>query len=271
MIKQNILNTLTLSLLIITPPVYAETTKEMIARLAESGRKSNKWTSANDCKVEQDVVRQFRYTGTLRGCEDRTGRDTEQSISAALDHPWAYKYSGNIQGELMSSSELRQKAIEFYNMAEKEEKKHLVETFTNREANQCSAAIARLTACAYQAAATIKDGNTPVTPEVAKAKLVTQCAPAALEKANRGLQQIDQRIADYLNSPSGKQITQATPHLQIVMWGTSEQAKIMKQHCPDADAFKQEIADRMASYESALRACRQIQSNPNICGPVAPP
>ncbi|MBF4454730.1 hypothetical protein IRT38_04865 [Acinetobacter sp. SK-43] len=271
MIKQNILHTLTLSFLMMTPPVYAETTKEMIARLAESGRKSNKWTSAADCKAEQEVVRQFRYPGTSRGCEDGTGRDTEQSISAALDHPWAYRYGGKVKGEVKSSSELKQQALEFLNEADKEENKHLKQTFTYRPANQCDAALHRLTACAYQVAAARRDGITPVTPEVAKAKLVTQCAPAALEKANRGLQQIDQRIADYLNSPSGKQITQPTPHLQIVMWGTSEQAKIMKQHCPDADAFKQEIADRMASYESALRACRQIQSNPNICGPVAPP
>ena len=269
MLKLNVARTLILSILIVTPRMYAETTKEMIARLAEAGRKNNNWTSVADCKVEQETVRQYRHEGASNGCHDGTGNNTEQSIEAALRHPWEYRYSGKITGDLMSSSELKQKAREYADAADEEDKKKF-DSHSFSRGNQCSVALNRLTSCAYQIAAVRKDGIAPVSPEVTKANLESQCPTKSIEQANLELQKIDQRIADYLASTEGKQIANATPSLQLVMWGTSEQAKIMKKYCPYADAFKQEIADRMVSYESAFRACRQIQPNPEICGPLAP-
>jgi len=269
MFKLNVVRTLILSILIVTPPMYAETTKEMIARLADAGRKSNNWTSVADCKAEQEAVRQSRHEGASNGCHDGTGNNTEQSIEAALRHPWEYRYSGRITGDLMSSSELKQKAKEYADAADEEDKKKF-DSHSFSRGNQCSVALNRLTSCAYRIAALRKDGIAPVSPEATKAKLESQCPIESIQKANSELQKIDQRIAEHLASTEGQQINNATPSLQLVMWGTSEQANIMKKYCPDADAFKQEIADRMVSYDSALRACRQIQSNPEVCGPVSP-
>ncbi|ENX02635.1 hypothetical protein F900_01081 [Acinetobacter modestus] len=268
MSKLNIVRTFTLSILIFTPSIYAETRSEMFARIAEEGRKNNKWTSEADCKAEQEVVRKFRFRGATT-CDDRTGNNTEQSIAAALRAPWESRYSGKVQGALVSTSELKESVIYLYKAADEEDqKKYNIHSVSRGD--QCTVALYRLTACAYQTAAMRKDSIAAVSPEVAKAKLESQCSTQSIEKANLELQKIDQRIADYLASSEGKQLANATPSLQVVMWGTSEQAKIMKKYCPDADAFKQEIADRMVSYEGALRTCRQIQSSPEVCGPVAP-
>lgn len=240
-----------LSVFIFAMPMYAETTKEMINRLAEANRKNNKWVSPSDCPAEQQAVR------SISNCTDLTGNDTEQSITFALAYPWVYRFSGKVTGELMTSEELRQEA-----------KMRLNSINDSSNVDQCRVAITRLTACAYEVAARKNDGEVTITKEAEKVKIQSQCPSNSIEKINGAINQIDQRINDYLESLGGSQSTNATPMLQVVMWGTSEQSKIMKQYCPEA--FKQEIDDRMESYESALRACRQIQSNPEICGPVKP-
>lgn len=98
---------------------------------------------------------------------------------------------------------------------------------------------------------------------------VAECGAELSASINSAVEQIDQRIARFLESPAGQQTGAATPMLQVVMWGTSQQANALKE-CANAKDFKNRVAELDAAFDSAKRACIQVQSRPEICGPVAP-
>jgi hypothetical protein len=98
----------------------------------------------------------------------------------------------------------------------------------------------------------------------------SQCSSDAVGSVNSKLQEIDQRIALFLDSSAGQQIGTATPSLQVVMWGTSQQANVIKQYCAQSPSFKERSAELNASFSAAKDACLKIQSKPEICVPIAP-
>lgn len=264
-IQRNVL-VLMLAVLVYPSTAQTETTSELINRLAEEGRKQS-WVLPTDCQVEQAAVRRFRFEGASYGCDDRTGNDTEQSISAALERPWVYRWGGKVDASgLMTASELRQNADQAITYAEKEESQDR-RVYSGAH---CSATIHRLTACAYRVAATRRDGTAAESPAADKTKSGSQCELNEVANANKEIQEIDRSLTVFLQSPVGQQSGMATPSLQVVMWGISEQTKVMRRYCPNADAFREKIDDLMSSFHAAQKACRQIQSNPEVCMPAAP-
>lgn len=98
----------------------------------------------------------------------------------------------------------------------------------------------------------------------------SDCETGKTELVNRGLQSIDQRIETYLQSNLGQEGGTITPSLQVVMWGTSQQANVIEKHCSGMMGFDTRVKELRAAFNSAQQACRQIQSNPSICEPVEP-
>lgn len=98
-----------------------------------------------------------------------------------------------------------------------------------------------------------------------------QCSAEQSASINAALDAIDQRIASFLESPAGQQTGAATPSLQVVMWGTSQQASVLRK-CGNAEAFGKRLEELNAAFDAAKRACLQLQSGgrSDMCGPVAP-
>lgn len=247
--------------------ILAETTNELIDRLAKQAQqatKNNPWVKPTDCQAEQEAVRQ-------RQCYSDVHK-IQQKIQQTLEAPWVYRYGGKDDPSgLRTANELRREAEDSLKSAQKNDRWASSGGF-NQGGYLCEAAYSRLLACAYRIAATRRDSAATVSPAAAKAKLESQCAPDAVASANRELQEIDQRLAAFLESPAGQQTGTVTPSLQVIMWGTREQVRIMKRYCPKADAFQERIDTLMSSFQSAQQACRTIQSDygPKNCEPAAP-
>ena len=246
--------------LALPPAVHAETTKELIDRLAAQGRANNKWVPMNACQAEQDAVRALS-TGA-------TASETTKYISELMLHPWVYRYSGKVTGEEMSVNELREKAAGFDAQALKSEQRFQqvpIEKYHMGDIKKY-----RLYACVYRVAANSKAGIKAVAPAEEAATFRAQCAPGAVAGANRELQQIDQQLDAFMQSSAGQQVGSATPSLQAVMWGTKQQAAVLMRYCPTSDAHKQRVADLMESFDKAKQACLALQSRPEVCVPAAP-
>lgn len=262
-----------LTTILLSPPIaQAETTQELISRLAKQARK-NSWVQPTDCQAEQTTVRQHSSCAT------------EDEITSILEYPWVYRFSGERSGEEMPANELLQNAEKFEKTAANQEIEkqraraakespdpsvRLGAVLLSPERIECDIRISRLRACTYRTAAARKSGTPPIAPAQAQAKLDSQCAADAVANLNKALQTIDQRLATFLESPAGQQTGTTTPSLQAVMWGCREQITVMKQHCPNAEAFQERIHSRVNALASAQQACRQLQSNPEVCEPVSP-
>lgn len=227
------------------------------------------WVLPSDCEAEQTAVREH-------GDVDHTGNDTEQTITFALENPWIYRWSGK-NGEY-SAEELLAIAAEAENGIAADQA-HMDQcrgaqgfaalNCIGWEGRQQSIRLAQLRACAYKTAASRRDqpvtGAGGATPAPAP-----DCVPALLAEANGRLQEIDEQIGAFLASPLGRQQGAATPALQVTMWGTRQQAAIIQQYCPEGARFQTRVADLNESFKAAQKACRQIQSRPEVCEPVAP-
>jgi hypothetical protein len=98
----------------------------------------------------------------------------------------------------------------------------------------------------------------------------SDCPAQNTEAANRAMDEIDARLGAFSESPVGQQTGTATPVLQVVMWATDAQANIIRQYCPDNAEFKERLAELTSAFNAAQKACRQIQSRPEVCVPAAP-
>ncbi|HEX6590817.1 MAG TPA: hypothetical protein VF050_02355 [Moraxellaceae bacterium] len=90
------------------------------------------------------------------------------------------------------------------------------------------------------------------------------------EAANREMNEIEEKVGAFRESPAGQQTTVATPAMQTVMWATESQAKIIRKYCAASPGFKERLAELDTAFKSAQQACRQIQSQPEVCIGVAP-
>jgi len=235
----------------------------------QAGAAKQSWVLPSDCEAEQAAVRE-------NGDVDHTGNDTEQTITFALEHPWIYRWSGK-EGEY-SAAELNQIADQFDQSIESE----LARAEVCRNAQGFAALncigwegrlggvrLTRLQSCAYRTAAVRRDQ--PAVAGGSQSSIAEpECAAAALAEANGRLQEIDEQVGAFLESPLGRQQGVATPALQVTMWGTSQQAAVIQQYCPQGARFQARMADLNESFKLAQRACRQIQSRPELCEPVAP-
>ncbi|WP_374679676.1 hypothetical protein [Hydrocarboniphaga effusa] len=127
----------------------------------------------------------------------------------------------------------------------------------------------RMQICFFEARKNELSGGASAASASPSPAAVAECGAAQSASINSTLEQIDQRLARFLETPAGKQIGTATPMLQAVMWGTSQQANALRE-CANAEAFKKRLTELDAAFDSAKQACVQIQSRPDICGPVAP-
>ena len=110
----------------------------------------------------------------------------------------------------------------------------------------------------------------PVAPPPLPKPALPDCVREATTAANQELDGIDREIERFLASPVGQQGGAATPALQVVMWGTSQQSQIIKRHCAGTTGFDQRLAELNASFTAAREACQKIQTRPEVCKPVAP-
>ncbi len=221
----------------------------MLARIRANLPK-NPWAEPTDCPKEQAEVR------SILNCNDGSGyrgKEPDGSIKFALDYPRTYRFSTKDRHETTVQEMLDiAQALEV-------EAPTLRTGWGGRGLDVCGAALMRLKACSYRNAAARKGSLTSLSPQAVKQRLEAQCAPDNVASANREIQQIEQRLGAFLNSPAGQEKA-ITPHLRAVMWGASEQARIMTTYCPEADAFKQRAADLMSSYRSAESACKSTHS-----------
>jgi len=96
------------------------------------------------------------------------------------------------------------------------------------------------------------------------------CSAQNTEAANRAMSDADSQLQAYFDSPLSRHTGAITPGLQLVMWATSAQAKIIRQYCPDGAGFKEQLASLDAAFKTAQANCRTIQRNPENCVPAAP-
>lgn len=263
------LNTLTilLALVLVANHGSANPSSERINELAKAARKQS-WVLPTDCQQEQDAIWTFR--AKYMPMQYKSSGAEDPRIIETLEHPWVYRWGGKEDPRgLMTANEMRKQAVSLIKHAEETESKGDAHARVYSGWHE-DAKFYRLQACAYRIAAIKREGGTSAVQPVSTAKAESQCAPEAISTLNRKLQDIDQRLATFLESAVGQQTGVSTPSLQAVMWGTSEQAKVMKQYCSGDGEFQQEIDDRMASFAAAQKACRKIQSNPDICRPVEP-
>lgn len=140
------------------------------------------------------------------------------------------------------------------------------------EINSCVQAVSlrdsRLQHCLLNMA--FSRGNQPIQTSVEPTPQILDCGADKTGLVNRELEDIDQQIATFLNSHLGQQRGTATPSLQVVMWGTSQQAKVMQQHCAGMDGFDARIKELKSAFNAAQQACRQLQSNAEACEPFSP-
>lgn len=96
------------------------------------------------------------------------------------------------------------------------------------------------------------------------------CSNESAESANRESQQIEERLEAFKQSPPGRQRKSPFPHLQMVMWSTDEQAKIIRKHCGEREPFKARLTELKSAYDSAYQACLAIMGDWGPCGPFSP-
>lgn len=96
------------------------------------------------------------------------------------------------------------------------------------------------------------------------------CPAENVEAANQAMSDIDSQLSAFSESGIGKDIHTITPTTQVVMWATKAQTEIIRKYCPKSAGFKERVSELNAAFKGAKEACRQIQSNPKICVPVAP-
>lgn len=268
----------------------AETTAEMIDRLARQGR-SKSWVQAGDCRKEQAAVDPGRAAGSDGALDENS------PVGQALFHPWVYRYSGERKGEEMSADELLRRSQKYEQAAAEGDRKAARYREMQRspdpavrlgsvgyvpETAEAEARMNRLYACAYAVAAQRKSGvgtapaataaatQTGTATAATSKRPTAECAADAAVNANRELLQIDERVGKFNRAQTGPQAFTSTPALQVIMWGTQEQARIMGQYCPDSPAFQQRIDNYMSVFRLAQEACRKVQSRPELCVPVAP-
>ncbi|MCX7061146.1 MAG: hypothetical protein NTZ11_09685 [Gammaproteobacteria bacterium] len=96
------------------------------------------------------------------------------------------------------------------------------------------------------------------------------CPAENAAAANKAMSDIDTQLGVYSESPLGKDIHTITPTTQVIMWATEAQAQIIRKYCPNGAGFKERVSQLDAAFNGAQKACRQIQSNPEICVPADP-
>lgn len=235
--------------------------------------------TSQDCKSEQDAWVQ----ASLDDARYRNRQNNNNYFNTSAEFYYKYIQDLYLKGEGLPryivkdgglSRDMLRKNLQYF---EERSRQPLPQC---TDINSCvqvkSLTSSKLEGCLWKVALSRKgervpspNGAAPMSP-AAKAKLESQCAPDAVASANRELQEIDQRLAAFLESSAGKQTGTATPSLQVVMWGTREQARVMKRYCPKADAFQERIDVLMSSFRSAQQACQTIQSRPEVCVPAAP-
>lgn len=249
-----------LALLACLPSVRAETTQEMIKRLAEQGRNENPWVAPTACQAQQDALRKIQPNAVPALMAEQ--------IAELLRSPWVYRYSGKVTGTEMPVEELREKA-RFYDAeslgAERRFQQAPNELYRKNQAREYE-----LQACAYRVAADTKAGPVPDSNAGTRPTVSTTCAPAAAARVNRGLAPIAKQFLDYQASAAARNTAGTAPGFQLVMWQTSEAAKVVDGHCPDADDARQYVKSLEASYNKARQACLKIQSSEEACVPVSP-
>lgn len=236
--------------------------------------------TSQDCKPEQDAWVQ----ASLEDARYRNRSNNNNYFSTNAEDKYQYlrdlyfKDEGQpryiVRSRQLSRSQLR-KNLQYF----EERSSQTVPQCT--EINSCIEAISlrgsRLERCVWKSALSrggeLEQKRGPASsaePAVASnhRELYQRCTSDA---ANKELQAIDQRLGDFRESPAGQQTGTVTPSLQAVMWGTSKQAEVIKKYCPDSPGFKARLAELNASYQKALEACRQINSNPDqYCIPALP-
>ena len=120
-------------------------------------------------------------------------------------------------------------------------------------------------------ASAMADAQDPAPEPVVEAEDAAGTCPVETAQAiDERLADIDARVQRFLETPLGKQQGSATPLLQVIMWATSAQGSAIKGQCPDNPAYRKRVQELDAAYASALKACRQVQSRPEVCGPSPP-
>lgn len=210
----------------------------------EAARKG--WVLPTDCQAEQAAVRQHQD-------DDRTGRDTEQSITAALQHPWEYRYSGKRMGETMPVAELREREQAYLRSIEEDERRITgcrAATGLNRigcpTEETSNIRLYRLTACAYRVAAARRDGSTPS---------VSATQPSGDANCEAKLKSIDDQVGAALPRCGES----AVCNLQAAMWGLSRQISTIESNCPSGK-FAAKLSDARSQLESVTTTCNQIVS-----------
>lgn len=113
----------------------------------------------------------------------------------------------------------------------------------------------------------LSGGSSSAKPAVAPSN---DCPAENAATANQAMSDIDAQLSVFRESPLGKDVHTITPNTQVVMWATDAQAKIIRKYCQNGAGFKERLSQLQAAFNAALQACRAVQSNPAICGPVAP-
>ncbi|WP_130410643.1 hypothetical protein [Fluviicoccus keumensis] len=213
------------------------------------------WVLPTDCQAEQAAI---------RANGDYEGGSTEELITQSIEFPWIYRFSfsrrGN--GELMTPEDLKAFGDQLI-----QEGQANVDRYRNSYPAESLARImrvARMKACPYYVAAERSAGPKP-TPAPVK-----DCSQDASTLVNKSLQDIDTRVGAFMASNAGQAQGSPTPSLQVVMWATLQQARIIQRYCSGSAGYKERAESLESSFLAAQQACRQLQSRPEICEPVAP-
>ena len=109
-------------------------------------------------------------------------------------------------------------------------------------------------------------GNLPGPVETAQ----QNCSREKVEAANREARKIEAGLEAFKRSPQGQQNKSSFPHLQVLMWATEEQGKIIRNYCGEQPPFRERLQELKATFDSAYDACVAIMRDWGPCGPFSP-
>lgn len=129
----------------------------------------------------------------------------------------------------------------------------------------------RLSACFLEVRVReLSGGGKPITSKSTESLTADDCPASNAAAANRAMDEIDAKVAAFMEASAGRPSGEATPSLQVVMWASDRASKLIAKYCPESAKFIQMQAQLQQTFDTAKNACLAIQTDPKFCGPSPP-
>jgi hypothetical protein len=212
-----------------------------------------------DCVAEQAAYA-AAYTEKTRNYWPRPPQDTGRELAAGFVEGVAYNDVLYNNGRGMTPD-----------VYEGISKPHRVTGMAEHDAGNA------LQACVYGVAYQRGGGTRAVVasnaPVEAPSAPADPCVQDKLAAANSEITDVEARLERFMSESSyvkAEGLKNATPMLQVTMWGLEQSVEALKKHCPESAMASDRIAELESSLRHAKAACDQIQTGGRKCAAIEP-